>query len=297
MKPFTIDRVDVRGLAQRVLRWGPARAPKVFMLHGWMDVAASFQFLVDALGREWQVIAPDLRGFGQSAWQDQGYWFPDYIADLEALLDHYAPGEAARLVGHSLGGNIVMHYAGVRPQRVARLVSLEGFGIPSEDSACAPDKLAKWLDALRAPPTFKPYANLDAVAARLRKTNPRLDPAKARFLAGEWAEVLPDGAARLTSDPRHKLPFPTVYRMEEVHAVWERIIAPTLWIGAQQSEIPRWLDDHPEGEGAVETMAGVRRRLAHIAQAELVVIDDAGHMVHHDQPVAVARAIEAFLIR
>ncbi len=108
---------------------------------------------------------------------------------------------------------------------------------------------------------------------------------------------LPDGSARLRSDPRHKLPFPTVYRMEEVYAVWRRIVAPTLWVAALQSHIPRWLDAHPEGEGAAHTLAGVRRRLAHIANAELVTVGDAGHMLHHDQPRAVAGALEAFLLR
>ena len=129
MKPHVSHRVPLRGLDHRVLTWGDPGAPKLFLLHGWMDVAASFQFLVDALERDWHVIAPDLRGFGESDWQPQGYWFADYIADLEALLDRFAPGERATLVGHSLGGNVVMQYAGVRPQRVRALVSLDGFGI------------------------------------------------------------------------------------------------------------------------------------------------------------------------
>ncbi len=297
MKRFTSQRVDLRGLGHRVLAWGAPEAPKLFLLHGWMDVAASFQFLVDALRHEWHVIAPDLRGFGQSAWQAQGYWFADYLADLEALLDLLAPGERVHLAGHSLGGNVVLHYAGIRPERVAKLVSLDGFGIPAEDPSLAPAKFAKWLDALRAPIAFQPYADLDAVAARLQKNNPRLARDKALFLAGEWADVASDGTARLRSDPRHKLPFPTVYRMEEVYAVWRHISAPTLWMAAEHSDIPRWLGEHPEGEGATATLAGIRRRLAHIPGGELVMIPDAGHMLHHDQPEAVARALEAFLLR
>lgn len=295
MKPFSSERVVLRGLSQRVLRWGDAQAPKLFLLHGWMDVAASFQFLVDALHHDWHVIAPDLRGFGQSEWNPQGYWFADYIADLEALLDHYAPAEPIKLIGHSLGGNVVLHYAGARPERIAKVVSLEGFGIPAEEASLAPTKLAKWLDALRSPIGFTDYADIEAVAARLMKNNPRLARDKALFLAQEWAEIGADGRARLRSDPRHKLPFPTVYRMEEVYAIWRRIRAPTLWIAALQSHIPKWLNDHPEGEGAPETLAGVRRRLAHISDATLVTIADASHMLHHDQPVAVAHAIETFL--
>jgi pimeloyl-ACP methyl ester carboxylesterase len=130
MKPFASQFVDVRGMRHHVMTWGSEGAPLLVMLHGWMDVGASFQFLVDALARDWYVVAPDLRGFGRSEWQPQGYWFWDYVADLDVIVDRYSPRQPVRLVGHSLGGNVVMHYAGSRPERVARVVSLEGFGIP-----------------------------------------------------------------------------------------------------------------------------------------------------------------------
>jgi pimeloyl-ACP methyl ester carboxylesterase len=287
-------RVGLRGLDTHVFTWGEEGAPKLFLLHGWMDVAASFQFLVDAFERDWHVIAPDLRGFGRSAWQPQGYWFADYIADLEALIDTFAAGENVRLAGHSLGANVAMHYAGVRPDRVSDLVALDGFGIPDEAPERAPDKFAAWLDALRDPPGFAPYADFAAVAARLMKNDRRLTPDKAAFLARHWATEGDDGSVRLRSDPRHKLPFPVVYRLEEVFATWQRIRARTLWVAAAESHIPQWLDRHPEGEAGTDSLAGVRKRLARIDGATLVTIDDAGHMLHHDQPQAVARAIERF---
>ena len=189
-----------------------------------------------------------------------------------------------------------LHYAGVRPARVRRVISLDGFGIRAEESAAAPEKYAKWLDALADPKDFATYASFEAVADRLQKSNPRLPRDKALFLAAHWAEALPDGRIRLASDPRHRLPFPTVYRIEETYAVWRNIAAPTLWIAAEDSNIPRWLDDHPEGEGGTDTFAVVRRRFAHIPHGKLVTIPDAGHMLHHDQPAAVAAAMEAFLI-
>ena len=97
MKPYRSHRIALRGLDSHVLTWGDAAAPKLFLLHGWMDVAASFQFLVDALVSERYVIAPDLRGYGKSAWQPQGYWYADYVADLEALLNVFAPDETVDL--------------------------------------------------------------------------------------------------------------------------------------------------------------------------------------------------------
>ena len=278
-----------------MLTWGEPKSPPLVFLHGWMDVGASFQFLVDELERDWYAIAPDLRGFGRSSWQAQGYWFYDYLADLEALLAHFIGDAPARLVGHSLGGNVVMIYAGVRPSRVERVVSLEGFGIPAEAAEDAPKKLAKWLDALADPPKFRPYDDIDAVADRLQKKNPRLQRDKAEFLARQWARTLPDGRAELMSDPRHKLPFPHVYRIEESVAVWRNVTAPVLWVAATESEIPRWLANHPEGEIGADGLDAVRQRMANIKNARLVTIDDAGHMLHHDQPAAVASHIEPFL--
>ena len=295
MKPYRSQRVALRGLDSHVLTWGEPAAPTLFLLHGRMDVAASFQFLVDALARERYVIAPDLRGYGKSAWQPQGYWYADYIADLEALLQAFAPGESVDLAGHSLGGNVVLHYAGIRPARVRRVISLDAFGVRAEEPSAAPEKYAKWLDALSDPKDFADYASFDAVADRLRKNSRRLTKDQADFLAQHWAEALPDGRIRLSSDPRHKLPFPTIYRIEETYAVWSNITAPTLWVAAADSNIPKWLDDHPEGEGATDTFAAVKRRFAHIPNGRMVTIPDAGHMLHHDQPAAVAAAIEAFL--
>lgn len=295
MKPCHSHRIALRGLDFHVLTWGDPAAPKLFLLHGWMDVAASFQVLVDALVRERYVIAPDLRGYGRTAWQPQGYWYADYVADLEALLDAFAPGETVDIAGHSLGGNVVLHYAGVRPARARRVVSLDAFGLRAEDSSAAPGKYAKWLDALAKPQAFATYESFDAVAERLRKNSPRLSRDQAAFLARHWAEESADGRVRLSSDPRHKLPFPTVYRIEETYAVWRNITAPTLWIAAADSNIPKWLDDHPEGEGATDSLDVVKRRFAHIPNRRLVTIAEAGHMLHHDQPAAVAAAMEGFL--
>lgn len=294
-RPARASRVSLRGVDTHVLEWGEPGAPTLFLLHGWMDVAASFQFLVDALQREWHVVAHDLRGFGRSAWQPHGYWFADYVADLDALAERYSPDQPIRLAGHSLGANVSMHYAGVAPGRVRDLIALDGFGIPSEGPDRAPAKFAAWLQAQRSTPSFAPYADFPSVAARLMKNDPRLTADKAAFLADHWAEAGADGKVVLRSDPRHKLPFPIVYRLEEVFAVWRCIRARTLWIAAANSHIPRWLDSHPEGEAGSDGLADVRARMRNIDGAMLVTIADAGHMLHHDQPAAVAQAIETFL--
>ncbi len=282
-------RVDVRGLDYRVLEWGDDDAPVIVLLHGWMDVAASFQFMVDALAGRWHVIAPDWQGFGRTAWRADGYWYLDYVADLDTLLRTLCAGRAPHIVGHSLGANVAMIYAGVRAANVRSVVALDGFGIPAGHAAEAPARLTAWLDALAAPPQLAGYANMGAVADRLQRNNPRLPRDKALYLAAEWAEALPDCSARLRADPRHKLPFPTVYRTDEVEAIWREIRAPVLWVAAAESKIPAWL------AGGEDPAAELARRMRNVPNATLTTIADAGHMLHHDQPEAVAAVVEAFV--
>jgi pimeloyl-ACP methyl ester carboxylesterase len=286
LKPSQSRFVDVRGLRYHVRSWGDPAAPQLFMFHGWMDVSASFQFLVDALQRDWHVIAPDWRGFGLSQWTSQSYWIPDYLADLEALLKLYSPASPARVIGHSLGGNLVCIYAGIRPERISHVISLDAFGLPRMQPDEAPARYRKWLDELLEPPMFAPYADLNAVAARLKKNNPRLTDERAKFLAPHWAETLPDGSARLRSDPMHKLPYPTLYRLEETLACWRAVTARVLLVEADQSPMRHWVAQHADE---------FAQRKAAFPNVREQLIANAGHMLHHDQPEQVARVIEEFL--
>jgi len=290
MTPSRSEFLAVRGLRYHVRHWGREGAPKIFMVHGWMDVAASFQFVVDALQGDWHVIAPDWRGFGLTEFtQSDTYWFPDYLADLEVLLDHYAPGEAVNLLGHSMGGNVVSSYAGVRPERIRRLVNLEGFGLPATKPEQAPRRIAKWLDELRTPPTLRSYPDREAVAARLQRTNPRLSDERAAFLSQHWAAANEAGEWEILGDPAHKKPSPLLYQVEEVLACWRAITAPVLWVEAADTNMWQWMG--PKAEARIE----IDRRLGNLKQVEARMMDDAGHMLHHDQPEALARMLEDFL--
>lgn len=286
MKPSRSEFHEIRGLRHHFRVWGDAAAPRLFLLHGWMDVGASFQFLVDSFSRDWHVVAPDWRGFGLSEWARDGYWFPDYYADLEAFADRYQPGEPVRLVGHSMGGVVASMYAGIRPERVARLVSMEGLGLARHAPDQAPVRYRQWLDQLKDPPAFKPYRSFEEVAARLRKSNPRLPEEHAAFLARQWAKELPGGDVVLHSDPRHKTFNPYLFRIDEAIACWRRITAPVLLVSGRQSDIPARMKDTPEQLA--------ERRGAYRDRRE-VMLEDCGHMMHHDQPQRLARIIEDFL--
>ncbi|MDM5176787.1 alpha/beta hydrolase [Massilia sp. DJPM01] len=291
MKPSRSEFLTVRGLRTHVRHWGREGAPKLFMVHGWMDVSASFQFVVDCLKNDWHVISPDWRGFGLSERSHSDtYWFPDYVADLDAIVDHYAPGEAINLLGHSMGGNVVGIYAGARPARVRRLINLEGFGMPASNPDKAPRRYANWLDEMREPPSLRTYPSQAAVVARLQKTNPRLSDARAQFLAQHWSAQNAAGAWEILGDPNHKKPTPLGYQVEEVMACWSAISAPVLWVEAEDTNMWQWMG--PREEARIE----VDRRLGHLKTVSTRMMADAGHMLHHDQPEALAAMVEAFLV-
>jgi len=281
------------------LTWGdPALAtperPPVVMLHGWMDVAASFQFVVDALPTDRHVIAFDWRGFGLTDTPaGDTYWIPDYVGDLDVALDLLLPGRTIDLVGHSMGGNVVMLYAGVRPGRIRRLVNLEGFGMPQTRPAQAPKRFVQWLDDLKTVHELRLYPSLDAVAARLQKTNPLLRADRAAWLAGQWSRrrTHPDGTPgewEILGDPNHKRQTPLLYHVEDVLECWKLITAPLLWVEGDQTDIGRWW-------GNRYTKEEFHQRLAVVPQVEKHVLSPAGHMLHHDQPEALAARLESFL--
>jgi pimeloyl-ACP methyl ester carboxylesterase len=287
--------VPIRGLQYHCRCWGqPAvGSPTLVLLHGWMDVAASFQFVVDALEHDYFIVAPDWRGFGLTKpGPVDSFWYPDYLADLDALLDHYAPDQVVNLVGHSMGANVAMLYGGIRPQRVRRLVNLEGFGLPATQAEQAPGRLLQWLDQLKALQTgqmkLHPYKSLDAVAARLMKTNPRLGPDKARWLAGHWSAEVAPGQWQILGDAAHKLINPQLYRVDETLAIHRQISAPTLVVEAVEDSIVQWW------RGKFDR-AEHRQRLQAVARLEIAELPDCGHMLHHDQPEAVAALIERFV--
>jgi len=277
---------DIRGLRYHVRRW-PGDGARVVLLHGWMDVSASFQFLADALPKDWDLYAPDWRGYGLTQWSGADcYWFPDYMADLDQLLDRIEPEVPALVVGHSLGGNASMLYAGVRPQRVAKLVNLEGFGMSRTEAEQAPKRYERWFEELRKAPTLRPYAGFAELADRLQGNNARLTRERAEFLAHHWGKEIEGGKVVLRSDPAHKLVNANLYRVDEAMACWSRITAPVLWVEAEQSETPKRMGLSPEERAA---------RRATVQNLAYATVSDAGHMLHHDQPEAVAKLIDAFL--
>jgi pimeloyl-ACP methyl ester carboxylesterase len=281
--------IEMRGLRCHVRTWGPETSgpetsPTVVLLHGSRDCGATFQFMIDAFSREYRFVAPDWRGYGRTDWNPQGYWFQDYLADLDIVLDAVAPGKPVALVGHSLGGQAAGIYAGVRPKRVSRLVALDAFGLVDSDPNEAPDTLATWIDIWRqGPETSRPYDTLAQMAERLQQTNRRLSADKALFLAAESSRARPDGKLEWSFDPMHRAPFAIGHRNSEWAACMKRIEAPTLWLASDRKSR---IDSEP---------GGIAARAALLKNVVVEKVLDTSHNLHHDRPADVARIVEAFL--
>jgi pimeloyl-ACP methyl ester carboxylesterase len=286
-KPSRSRTIDVRGLRTFVREWGPEGAPPLVMMHGSRDCSATFQFLVDEMKSEFHIFAPDHRGYGNTQWNAQGYWFHDYLVDLEVILDTLVPNRALPLIGHSLGGQIVSTFAAIRPARVTRLISLDAFGLVDENPEKTPDLIRRWMDAWRdGPEPSRAYDSVEELATRLRQTNERLTMDKALFLAAESSRRTPDGKLEWSFDPHHRTPFPIPHRKSEWAANVKRIEAPTLWLAS--GRVSRIDKEEP---------GGIAARAALLNNVVVEKVADTSHNLHHDKPADVARIVEAFLAR
>lgn len=278
-----VGHTPVRGLRYQLRYWGDPAAPLLMCLHGHRDGSATFQFVIDALKKEWRIVAPDWRGHGGTDWCVQGYYFQDYLADLDAIVDHVSPEAPVSMLGHSLGGNVANVYAGVRPQKVKRVASIDGFGLRPRDSREMPEHLDAWLESWRSEPRARVYPDHAAMARRLAASNRRLSEDKALFLAAHTAREV-DGGYAWSFDPGHQRPFATIYRVDEWAACWKRIEAPALWIAAGD----RFERMDREGEGGFEW------RFAHLRHGDWTQVQGTGHNIHHDKPAELAEIVEAF---
>lgn len=283
LRPARHEQLTVRGLKHRLTWWGDSTASPIVLLHGFQDCGDTWQFLADCLPEEWSLVAPDWRGFGGSEWAPGGYWFPDYLADLEALLDALVPGAPARLISHSMGANIAALYGGIRPHRLKWMVNLEGIGLKNAPPQAAPARYAEWLDELKEPLNEGRYPSVQHLAELLQKRNPRLRTDRALFVARAWTRDSEEGV-RLAFDPHHRFVNPVLYRREEAEACWARVEAPMLFVaGAQSGFGGRRIADFSD-----ETVKQLFRNV------QIVTLPDVGHMMHHEDPQAVADAVIRF---
>jgi len=283
----TSHRYRSRRLSLHYVDWGASDAPLLILLHGERDHCRTWDFIAEHLASDWHVLAPDLRGHGDSEWAMAGaYAVADYICDLAELLHELSPTPVV-LIGHSLGGTIATRTAALFPSRVAKLVTIEGLGavltLESERAAQPfPLKLREWIEEQRRLASRSPrlYASLTEGCARLHSINPSLSPEQVIHLTRHGMRGGPDGLYRWKFDPLVQSSSAVEMSPEQVHQLWADITCQTLFVYGTRS----WAAS-PELDG----------RATYFKNARLAMIEGAGHWVHHDCPGAFLEAIQSFL--
>ena len=284
-----VEQVRVNGLRLAVHRFSKADASPaperktVLLLHGFLDAAASWDLVAEPLcDAGFEVVAPDLRGFGLSERAGAGgyYHFPDYIADVDELCEKLAPSWLG-VVGHSMGGGVATLFAGACSARVNKLVVMEGVGPASDAPELSVDRFRKWLSDRRRITREPRSMSFEEAVTRLKATHPRLGDELLRSRAARLTVKLPSGEVAWAWDPLHRTVSPTPFQNANYCSFLRAISCPVLFI-----------DGGPHGWHPPEE----EERLAQIATLRRVSFPEAGHMMHWTQPSEVAKAIVDFFV-
>ncbi len=264
--------------------WGNAEKPPLLLLHGGRDHCRSWDWVAADLRRSFHIVAPDLRGHGDSAWAiGSSYSMIDYVLDVAALLKTVDLFPIT-IVAHSLGASVALQYAGIYPDRVARLVAIEGLGPPpgltKPTSAAA--RMLQWVREMQALARRhpKPYASIDEAVTRMLEANPHLTQAQARHLTVSGVIRHEDGTYAWKFDNFVRAVSPYLFNLDEAREIWGHITCPVLLVRGRQS----WAPD-PEADG----------RAAAFRKRTIMTVDGAGHWVHHDRLEVFLRGVRNFL--
>lgn len=285
----TNKKLNIRGLQYNIHEWGDSSNPTLFLLHGWMDCGASFKFIAPYLIDRFHIVAPDLRGFGDTGHAPGGYWFPDYFADLDALLAHYSPDQPVNLVGHSMGSTVVMTYAGIQTDRVEKVMSLDGFGAPATKSEDAVMRYREWMSQVASNEPTKVYPDKATLRESIKKGNPTFTDELIDEMAKLWAKpVGGNGEMMLKHDHRHRYTNPVRYNHEDTMKIWEGITAKTALVMASDSINHRFFD--------FDKRLALAKEVLRTADEDCVVIENSYHMLHIEKPELTAQYINRFFI-
>ena len=267
--------------------WGNAAAPPLLLVHGGQDHCRNWDWLAERLRDDWHIIAPDLRGHGDSQWSPDGnYSMAGYLYDLAQLI-HQQQLAPVTIIAHSLGGNIALRYAGIYPENVKKLVAIEGLG-PSPKMMAErakrriAERMQRWIDEQRGLAGRMPrrYASIVDAFKRMQEANKHLSPEQARHLTQHGVNQNEDGTYSWKFDNYVRAWPPYDMTQAEVEELWGRITCPTLLVYGTESWASNPLEDG---------------RIAHFTTAEVVSFDGAGHWVHHDRLDDFAATVRRFL--
>lgn len=263
--------------------WGNQGKPNLILVHGGMDHARSWDRIAEAFRSDFRVLAPDLRGHGDSGWAHGAmYSIAEYVLDISALVD-IVGNSPVHFIGHSLGAAIVLQYAGVYPERVKKLVAIEGIAPPPgiETPRPAHVRLREWIEAMRDYEKRVPhqYPSLEAAYERMHKANPFLSDEMARHLTLFGSNWNADGTLIWKFDNYVRAFSPYGFNMDDATDIWNQIACPVLLFRGLDS----WTEDPYE-----------KGRIHAISDHRLINVPRAGHWVHHDQPETFIRETRSF---
>jgi pimeloyl-ACP methyl ester carboxylesterase len=267
--------------------WGNPGAPPVLLVHGGRDHCRNWDWVAAALRRKWHVLAPDLRGHGDSQWSPDGnYTISGYVYDLAQLI-HQQELAPVTIIAHSLGGMIALRYSGIYPDNVKRLVAIEGLGaspkrLAGRSKRPIAERMRDWIAEQRMLSGRMPrrYASIEDAFRRMQEENQHLSPEQARHLTQYGVNQNEDGTYSWKFDNYVRADPPYEMTIAEIAELWERICCPTLLVYGKES----WASD-PVEDG----------RARHFRHAKVVAVENAGHWVHHDRLDAFLELIHDFL--
>jgi pimeloyl-ACP methyl ester carboxylesterase len=267
--------------------WGNAARPPLLLIHGGRDHCRNWDWTAAALRNDWHIIAPDLRGHGDSQWSPDGsYTMAGYLYDLAQLV-HQQRLAPVTIIAHSLGGNIALRYAGIYPETVAKLVAIEGLGPPPRilaDLGAKPiaTRMDEWIREQRGLAGRLPrrYASIEDAFRRMQEENPHLSAEQARHLTAQGVNQNEDGTYSWKFDNYVRAWPPYDMRGRDIQELWSRISCPTLLLYGKESQ-----SGSPAEDGRAEPFR----------HARVVGIDKAGHWLHHDRLEEFLRIIREFL--
>jgi pimeloyl-ACP methyl ester carboxylesterase len=267
--------------------WGNPAAPPLLLVHGGQDHCRNWDWVAEELRSTWHVIAPDLRGHGDSQWSPDGnYSMAGYLYDLAQLIhqQHLAP---VTIIAHSLGGNIALRYAGIFPDRVRKLVAIEGLGpsprlLAQHAKVGIAERMTKWIDEQGALSGRVPrrYASIEDAFKRMQEANKHLSPEQARHLTQHGVNQNEDGSYSWKFDNYVRVWPPYDMTAADVEQLWGRINCPTLLVYGKESWASNPLEDG---------------RIKHFKSAHVTSFERAGHWVHHDRLDAFLARVREFL--
>ncbi len=261
--------------------WGDDGKPPLLLIHGGQDHCRNWDFVAPGLAGRYTIYAPDLRGHGDSGWAVGGmYSLPEFVLDVATLANNL--DGPLTIIGHSLGGAIALQYAGTFPEKVETLVAIEGWGPPMVEHQPANARMRNWINHMHDMERRQPrrYENVEDATKRMMEANPHLTAEMARHLTLHGTRGNDDGTLSWKFDNYVRLRSPYEFNIEDAQDIWSKISAPVLLIKGAES----WALD-PEKDG----------RASVIEDRRTVIIEQAGHWVHHDQLDRVMDVILDFL--